>query len=191
MRFLFLLLPFVAFGIAWSAGAPTPSPADQPLGVAFVFKGKSYFLNEKMRLGGPVFGPHDMHCNNACLDTLCNRYQAAKHYVELIRQDDGLHPTTGLALGFEFDESNGEYPYTPSYAVLQFKDFRWGGLEFSRQDTCNYTGLSDKVSDDLQIEIDSFINNTIYGRFSGLLLNGAGGMAVLDSGFFRIFLYRE
>ena len=90
---------------------------------------------------------------------------------------------------FEFDEENGDYPYTPAFAVLQLKDFGWGGVEFDTRDTCNYTGVSNAVSDDLLIEIDDYRNDTIFGRFSGLLLSGAGGMAPLDSGHFAVRVY--
>jgi hypothetical protein len=130
-------------------------------------------------------------CNNACLDTMSNRYIQRRHYVEIIRQDDPVKPHFGIAMGFEFDETNGEYPYTPSYAVLQLKDFGWGGVEFSRRDTSNYTGVSNNVSDDLTIQVDSFKHNTIYGRFSGLLISGAGPMSPIDSGAFQVLLYRQ
>jgi hypothetical protein len=167
-----------------------PVPTMQEPGIQFVFKGRAYQLQYKMQIGALTFGLHP-NCNNACLDTLCNRLINNRHYIEIIRQDDPVHPKMGLALGFEFDEENGTYPYTPSYAVAQLKDFSWGGVEFSKRDTFNYTGLSNNVSDDLTVELDSFIHDTIYDRFSGLLLSGGGPMATVDSGSFKVKLYRQ
>jgi len=111
--------------------------------------------------------------------------------VEIIRQDDPRDPHVGLAIGFEFDENNGEYPYTPAHAVIQLKNFSWGGVEFSQSDTLNFTGVSNNISDDVTLEVDGFVNDTIYGHFSGVLLSGAGTMASLDKGQFRAFLYRK
>ena len=128
--------------------------------------------------------------SNASLDTLSNWFSPSRSYVEIIRQDDPLDPRFGIALGFEFDENNGEYPYTPAFAKIQVKDFQWGGVEFSLRDTFNYTGVSNDVSDDLSVEVDGYRNDTIFGRFSGLLLSGAGPMAPIDSGYFRAFVYR-
>lgn len=170
--------------------AAFPVQPPQEAGIQFIFKGHAYQLKHKMQLGALTFGLYP-NCNNACLDTLCNRLINKRRYIEIIRQDDAVHPKIGLALGFEFDEDNGTYPYTPSYAVAQLKDFSWGGVEFSKRDTFNYTGLSNAVSDDLTVELDSFVHDTIYGRFSGLLLSGAGPMAVVDSGSFKVKLYRQ
>lgn len=125
------------------------------------------------------------------LDTLSNVYNVRQHYVEIIRQDDPYRPTLGMAMGFEFDEENGEYPYLPSRAVIQLKDFGWGGVEFSARDTSNYTGISDEVSDDITLEIEGYRNDTIFGRFSGVLLSGAGPMAPLEGGSFRVRLFRK
>lgn len=124
------------------------------------------------------------------MDTLSNWYDSVKNYVEIVRQDHPTQPTLGIAIGFEFDEQNGEYPYTPSYAVLQLKDFGWGGVEFSKRDTLNYTGISNDVSDDLQIEIEDYRNDTIFGHFSGLLLSGAGPMGSIENGRFAVKVYR-
>lgn len=124
------------------------------------------------------------------LDTLSNWYNPGLHYVEIIRQDDPVNPHFGVALAFEFDEANGNYPYTPEFSKIQVKDFRWGGVEFGVQDTFNFTGVTNAVSDDLTIEVDGFQNDTIFGRFSGLLLSGAGTMASIDSGSFRALVYR-
>lgn len=97
-----------------------------------------------------------------------------------------IHPALGIAIGFEFDEDNGDYPYTPAHAVLQLKDFGWGGMEFSVLDTMNYTGVSNDISDDLFIEVDGFQHDTVWGRFSGVLVSGAGKMASIDEGTFRV-----
>ena len=127
---------------------------------------------------------------NAQLDTLSNWYSPEAKYIHIIRQDDDADPKLGLALSFEFDEENGEYPYTPARAVMQLKDFGWGGLEFSERDTLNYTGMSNDVSDDIQIEIDGFEGGIVYGHFSGLLLSGAGKMAPIEDGAFQMRVYR-
>jgi hypothetical protein len=158
-------------------------------GIFFRFKAQDYALTHTMQLDALAFRQRPQ-CNNRCLDTLSNRFLVDKQYVEIIRQDASAQPHWGIALGFEFDESNGEYPYTPANAVIQLKDFGWGGVEFSRRDTSNYTGVSNNISNDISVEIDSFINDTVYGRFSGLLLSGAGPMAVVDSGEFKVRLYR-
>lgn len=162
---------------------------DPPAGVYFSFKNRSIALTAGMQAGKGGYFPRGRF-DNAKLDTLSNWYDPAAHYVEIIRQDDPLRPTVGLAMGFEFDEANGEYPYSPSRAVVQLKDFGWGGVEFSTRDTMNYTGVSDSVSDDLVLEIDGFENDTIWGRFSGLLVSGAGPMAGIDEGRFRVRVYR-
>ncbi len=128
---------------------------------------------------------------DAQLDTLSHVLYTSRQYVEIVRQDAPYNPRLGLALGFEFDEKNGEYPYTPAYAVMQLKDFGWGGVEFSTVDTLNYTGVSNNVSDDIFIEVDTFYRDTIVGRFSGLLLSGAGAMMPIDSGHFKVRLYRR
>jgi hypothetical protein len=176
----------VIFTAAWLLGL---SPAATPPGIQFVFKNKTIHLSAGMQSGADGYFPRGRF-NNARLDTMSNWHNPVANYVEIIRQDDPLHPTIGIALGFEFDEDNGEYPYTPARAVLQLKDFGWGGVEFSRRDTLNYTGVSNQVSDDLQIEVDGFENDTIWGRFSGVLVSGAGPMAAIDSGTFRVRLYR-
>ncbi|MBK9336905.1 MAG: hypothetical protein IPM98_10080 [Lewinellaceae bacterium] len=127
---------------------------------------------------------------NAQLDTLSNWYSPARKYVEIIRQDHPVRPRFGIALGFEFDEETADYPYTPTFAKLQIKDFAWGGVEFSPADSCNYTGVSNEVSNDLTVQIEGYEKDTIYGRFSGLLLSAAGPMAPLDSGRFRVLVHR-
>lgn len=151
---------------------------DQPLALAYGMRMSKTTFRQRGGLRGPA------------LDTLSNWFSAAQQYVEIIRQDDPMAPHFGIALGFEFDETNGEYPYTPAFAKIQVKDFRWGGVEFSLSDTLNYTGVSNEVSDDLTIEVDGFQNDTIFGRFYGLLLSGAGPMSPVDSGYFKARVYR-
>ncbi|MFZ4634554.1 MAG: hypothetical protein ACOYNO_10145 [Saprospiraceae bacterium] len=156
-------------------------------GIYFVFKDRSHWLRYGIGVGKGPFG-QPSRTSTAELDTLSNWYSRERMYVEIIRQDDPVQPTLGMALGFEFDQSYGEYPYTPRFARLQLKNFAWGGLEFSKRDTFNYTGVSDAISDDLTVEVDFFSGDSIAGRFSGLLLSGAGPMATLDSGAFAVKL---
>ena len=166
------------------------SSAGPPEGVQFVFKNRPISLSAGVK--GAEAGAYFPRSrpDNAKLDTLSNWYNPAAHYVEFIRQDDALNPTVGIAIGFEFDEENEGYPFTPAHAVLQFKDFTWGGVAFSALDTMNYTGVSNDVSEDIMVEIDGFEQDTIWGRFSGLLVNGAGAMESIEAGRFRIRVYR-
>jgi hypothetical protein len=161
----------------------------EPAGCQFQFKQREFSLTYPIRHSKTAFIQRG-GLSAAQLDTLSNFYDQSAHWVEIIRQDHPTAPTFGLALRFEFDENGGEFPYTPARAVAQFKDFRWGGVEFSATDSLNYTGVSNDVSDDLTLEIDRFESDTIYGHFSGLLLNGAGGMSTLESGSFKVRLYR-
>ena len=179
MIFWFILSVFLH---AFQSGPPAA-------GISCRFKQLPLTLTTGMRKGSQGFAQRG-GLSNADLDTLSNWFNPAKKYVEIIRQDDPVHPRFGIALGFEFDEGNGDYPYTPAYAKIQVKDFEWGGVEFSRLDTFIYTGVSNNVSDDLSIEVDGYQNDTIFGRFSGLLLSGAGPMAPIDSGYFRALVYR-
>lgn len=181
------LLVFLSLICFFAAGI---APSDLPNGIYFHFKQRKMLLVHPMRNGKTNYLPRGKFSDKK-LDTLSNWFDAEKNYVEIIRQDHPVRPTIGVALGFEFDEENGEYPYTPAFAVLQLKDFGWGGVEFSSRDTMNYTGVSNAVSNDLTVEVLGFQNDTIIGRFSGLLLSGAGPMASLDSGSFRVRLYRK
>lgn len=174
----------------WLLAGGFRSSGDPPEGVYLVFKERELLLRHPMRRGSNNFLPRGNYSDRK-LDTLSNWFDAEKNYVEIVRQDDPVHPTIGVALAFEFDEENGEYPYTPAFAAFQLKDFGWGGVEFSPRDTLNYTGVSNSVSDDLTIEILGYRNDTITGRFSGLLLSGAGPMAPLEKGTFRVRVYRR
>lgn len=165
-------------------------PTDPPDGIYLHFKQRKMLLLHPMRNGKVNYLPRGRFSDRK-LDTLSNWFDTTKNHVEIIRQDHPVRPTIGVALVFEFDEENGEYPYTPAYAVLQLKDFGWGGVEFDTQDTMNYTGVSNAVSNDLTVEILDFQNDTLTGKFSGVLLSGAGTMAPLDSGSFKIKVYRK
>lgn len=167
----------------------TRHASDAGSGIFFKFKGRSYALHQRLTKGQQIYYPRDGYHDDK-LDTLSNWFSPARAYIEIIRQDDPLRPTIGLALGFEFDESNGEYPYTPARAILQLKDFGWGGVEFSRRDTMNYTGVSNDVSEDIQIEVDGFAHDTIWGRFSGVLVSGSGIMSGLEEGRFKAKVHR-
>lgn len=179
---LALLTTFLALG---ASGTMT-----KEFGILFSFKGEKRHLFAPLRLS-----KHTLHqkggLSPAALDSASNIYYLDRQYVEIIRQDDPFQPHSGIALGFEFDELAEEFPYSPAFVTIQIKDFTWGGVEFSAGDTLNYTGVSNDVSDDVSLQVDSYQNDTITGHFSGLLLNGAGGMALLDSGIFRIRLLRK
>ena len=179
MRYLIL---FPAFYLLFFAPPPET-------GLFFRFKNHDFSLRAPMGKSVSRYFPHGGQ-TNAQLDTASNWFNPQRHYVEIIRQDNAADPGIGLALGFEFDESNGDYPYTPAHAVVELKDFGWGGVAFGPRDTLNYSGVSNEVSNDLTVEVDSFQRDTIYGRFSGLLLSGAGPMATLENGVFAVRLYR-
>ena len=176
--------------LAVSVSAVQLSPNDLAFGVSFSFKGRKHILQHRMQKFDNPYYPRAGY-SNAELDTMSNNFDPDKGYVEINRQDDPVSPALGLALGFEFDETNGEYPYTPARAIMQLKDFGWGGVEFSRRDTLNYTGVSNDVSEDIQIEVDGFARDTIWGRFSGVLVSGAGVMATIENGHFRVRVHRK
>ncbi|MFN0014311.1 MAG: hypothetical protein ACKVU2_07150 [Saprospiraceae bacterium] len=134
---------------------------------------------------------HRALMTNAQLDTMSNVYTLSRRRVDIVRQDHPVVPHFGVALCFEFDEKNTGYPYFPASATIQFKDFSWGSVEFSSTDSCNFTGVTNEVSDDLSIQVDGYQNDTIFGRFSGVLLSAAGPMAELDNGQFRVLIYRK
>ena len=158
-------------------------------GIYFTFKGRDFQLLEKIKLSRGEYFPHSFP-DDSTLDTMSNWYNPVSSYVEIIRQDDGLNPAVGLALGFEFDEAIDSFPFTPAMAVLQLKNFNWGGVMFSSRDTMNYTGVFNEVSEDIIVVVDGFQHDTIWGRFSGLLVNGAGTMESLGNGSFKVKVYR-
>lgn len=168
----------------------TPDPLPERQGVVFFWKGKQYHLKAPLKLEKTlVYQRGGLSAAELALTANC--YYSDRQYVEIVRQDAAVQPRLGIAIGFEFDESNGEYPYTPAEAVLQIKDFSWGGVEFATLDTFNYTGVSNAVSNDFSLEILSWEQDTITGTFSGLLLNGAGDQAAIDNGYFKIGLKRR
>ncbi|MCB0534572.1 MAG: hypothetical protein KDD14_20385 [Saprospiraceae bacterium] len=159
-------------------------------GIQFKFKNQKFALIYPMQRERQPYRRGHVRQTNARLDTLSNWLNISQNYVEIIRQDDPLAPHFGMALGFEFDPETETFPVFPALAKLQFKDFSWGGVEFSPRDSSNFTGVSNAISDDLTIQVDGFRNDTIYGRFNGVLLSAAGPMAPIDSGYFRAFVYR-
>jgi len=172
---------------AFCLAATVPNEWDNS--ISCTFKSRDLILAYPMQPAADVFRLKGQKAVEE-MDTLSNWYDPANKYVEIVRQDHPTRPTLGIAMGFEFDEENGEFPYTPARAVLQLKNFGWGGVEFSGRDTLNYTGISNEVSDDIQIEIESYRNDTIFGHFSGLLLSGAGPMGSIENGRFAIKIYR-
>lgn len=180
------LLPLWLLALSFKQAAPA---AHDP-GIRFRFRNQAHILLAPMRPDKMADGVRTRTRTTAQLDTLSNCYHLEEQYVEIVRQDRPTNPQLGLALGFEFDESNGDYPYTPAHAVLQLKNFSWGGVEFAANDTLNYTGISNAISDDFDIQVDYYRNDTIAGHFSGLLLNGAGGVAGLEEGRFAVRVYR-
>ena len=158
-------------------------------GISCTFKDRELLLSHPMQPSPEVLKQKGRRAAEQ-LDTLSNWFSPVRKYVEIVRQDHPVRPTLGIAMGFEFDETNGDYPYTPAFAVMQLKDFGWGGVEFSRRDTLNYTGISNTISDDLHIEISDYRNDTIFGHFSGILISGGGSMASLEKGSFAVKVYR-
>ncbi len=181
---LVLFSPFVAK--IPNAGCPSPLQA----GIQFKFKNQKFVLIYPMQRERQPYRRSQIRQTNARLDTLSNWLNLSQNYVEIIRQDDPLKPHFGIALGFEFDPQTDSFPFFPASAKLQFKDFGWGGVEFSPRDSSNFTGVLNAVSDDMTIQVDGFQNDTIFGRFNGVLLSAAGPMAPIDSGYFRAFVYR-
>jgi|Wag4MinimDraft_19_1082662.scaffolds.fasta_scaffold15563_2 hypothetical protein len=180
---------FVCLGFL-TISSKTNDPLPPKQGVVLSWKGRKYHLEAIMQLQkGQLYQRGGISPAELTLSANC--YYKNRNYVEIVRQDAAIQPSLGIAIGFEFDEENGEYPYSPSEAVLQIKDFSWGGVEFSALDTLNYTGVSNSVSDDFSLEILSWENDTIIGVFSGLLLNGAGDQAPIDSGYFKVELKRR
>lgn len=171
----------------WAMSLPSEPPL--PCG-GIHFCARDQHLSLMHPLGRDPQAPTYLRSSRAKLDTLSNWYSPSRQYVEIIRQDHPTKPHYGLALGFEFREDADTFPYAPAYARVHFKDFTWGGLEFSLADSFNYTGVNNEVSNDLTIRITAFHNDTIEGYFSAVLLSGAGPMLHLDSGTFCVMLRR-
>ncbi len=157
-------------------------------GLSFKIRDQEIHLTHP--LGQAPNAPSYSRIPRSRLDTLSHWYSPARRYVEIIRQDHPTQPQYGLALGFEFHEETDTFPYKPAYARIHFKDFSWGGPEFSAADSFNYTGVTNEISHDLTIRITAFHNDTIEGFFSGVLLSGAGPMLFLDDGFFCVQVRR-
>lgn len=186
------LLTGLALGCLWAGGHYRPVPKG-PLSACggLHFSARGQYLSLLHPLGRDPQAPaYAARTSRARLDTLSNWYSPVRRYVEIIRQDHPIQPLYGLALGFEFHESADSFPYRPAYARAHFKDFSWGGVEFSQLDSFNYTGVTNEVSHDLTVRVLSFQNDTIKGVFSGLLLSGAGPMLHVDSGQFCVLLRR-
>jgi hypothetical protein len=183
-KYLLLIIPFIGvFATKLHLHWPKTN-------VSFYFKGKKCEFSATMRKTKNGFTQRGGLSRNY-LDTIASCFYVTSGFVEILRQDHPFEPTQGIALGFEFDENTPEYPYFPVKGTIQLRNYTWGGVEFSANDSLNYTGLTNAVSDDVFFEIQSFRNDTIEGRFSGLLLSGSGDMGQLDSGYFKVRLYRK
>ena len=166
-------------------------PEEGEEGIFFKFKGIDFALQSRTQAPTARFVARSIEEHTAKADTFSNVLYTDKQYVEIIRQDAAFEPMYGIALGFEFDERNGEYPYTPSHAVMQLKNFSYGGVEFSKADTSNYTGVFNDYSADFRIEVDGFEHDSIFGRFQGVLVSGSGEMQLLENGSFKVHLLRK
>ncbi|MCS6930076.1 MAG: hypothetical protein NZM43_11370 [Saprospiraceae bacterium] len=177
--------------IGWATSVPLPAGHNKEGcgGISFSARGQRFNLIYPLGQE-PQKRNLNTRLHHARLDTISNWYSPSRRYVEIIRQDHPTQPLYGLALGFEFHEKGATFPYKPAYARAHFKDFSWGGVEFSRQDSFNYTGVTNEISHDLTIRILSFQKDTIRGIFYGLLLSGAGPMLHIDSGVFCVPLRR-
>ena len=180
-----LTFVFLLSGSAFRLMEPSPE------GIFFRFKGSDFQLQSRTKAPSSRFVARSIEEYSSKADTFSNVLFSERQYVEIIRQDAAFEPNFGIALGFEFDERNGEYPYTPSHAVMQLKNFSYGGVEFSRTDTSNYTGVFNDFSADFRMEIDGFAQDTIFGRFQGVLVSGSGEMQLIENGSFKAHLLRK
>ncbi len=89
-------------------------------GISCTFKDRELLLSHPMQPSPEVLKQKGRRAAEQ-LDTLSNWFSPVRKYVEIVRQDHPVRPTLGIAMGFEFDESNGDYPYTPAFAVMQLK----------------------------------------------------------------------
>lgn len=156
--------------------------------IRFRFKGKQVDLSERIRtLPEDCWGSWCQ--TNEQLDTLCNIYLFDKKRVKIIRQNDGFDPETGIGLLFQFDPATDSLPYLSPSARLQLIDFQFGGARGTQTDRANYTGVTNDVSSDLKLSIEKIAGDTLIGSFSGVLVNGAGGMSPIEDGEFRIRVF--
>ncbi len=183
------LVCFIGIGVfLWAAGS---APIETPLcdGIHFRANSRWFHLSYPAMRGGDK-APFGKSVRLMRWDTMSNWFSPSRGYVEIIRQDHPTNPLYGLALGFEFHDSIHIFPHAPTYVRAHFKDFSWGGKEFSRADSFNYTGLNNDVSNDLSLRVTDFHNDTIRGVFSAVLISGAGPMLHIDSGYFCVLLRR-
>jgi hypothetical protein len=189
MKYKYLLLIFFAAMLSNFSMPPTLVESSEPEGfIQFNFQGKTVDLHERIRVL-----PEDCWggwCQtNEELDTLCNVFLPKQGRVKIIRQDDGYDPSMGLGLLFQFNPAIDSLPFESPSAKLQIVDFRFGGQRSSEADRANYTGVTNDVSSDLKLIIERFEDDIISGTFSGVLVNGAGGMASIESGRFNVRVF--
>ena len=183
-------LPTLVFFALFLSGF-SPSPADENGGEEFIrfrFKGREFELNQRIRtLPEECWGGWCQ--SNEQLDTLCNIFVSEKKRVKIIRQDDGFDPATGIGLLFQYDPAVDSLPFLSPSARLQLVDFRFGGARGAQNDRANYTGVTNDVSSDFKLQIERVAGDTLIGTFTGVLVNGAGGMAPIEDGQFRIRVF--
>ena len=167
-------------------------PVSDTSGISFQFKGKTIQLNERSYPDIEKVGVKGIASSSLeRYDTSCNVFFEAENYVEIIRQDDKTQPSFGIAIGFEFSPGLDTLPYEIDQGVMQLKDFKFGGLQFSAQDSFNHTGVVNEFSQDFILIVTAFEKDTIEGTFKGVLLNGAGGLSHIENGQFRVGLMRK
>jgi hypothetical protein len=189
MKYKYLLLISLGAMLTSFSGSQTLSELTEPEGfIQFNFQGKKVDLHERIRVL-----PEDCwggFCQtNEELDTLCNVFLPKQGRVKIIRQDDGYDPMMGLGLLFQFNPAIDSLPFESPSAKLQIVDFHFGGMRSTASDRTNYTGVTNDVSSDLKLIIEHFEDDIITGTFSGVLVNGAGGMASIDGGKFRVRVF--
>ncbi len=181
-------LAFLALLLASFSAPPRPSEEEGTEFVRFRFQGRQIELLDRIRtLPEECWGGWCQ--SNEQLDTLCNIFLSDKRRVKIIRQDDGWSPETGIGLLFEFDPRTESFPYRSSSARLQLVDFRYGGARGTQTDRSNYTGVTSDVSNELKIQVEEMAGDTLIGTFSGVLVNGAGGMSPIEDGRFRVRVF--
>ncbi len=187
MKHLFPSLVFSAIFLTNFSPRPPVENGGEEF-IRFRFQGREINLNERIRtLPEDCWGGWCQ--SNEQLDTLCNIYLGDKKRVKIIRQDDGFDPETGIGLLFQFDPAADSLPYLSPSARLQLVDFRFGGARGTQADRANYTGVTSDVSNDFKLQIEKMTGDTLIGTFTGVLVNGAGGMAQIEDGRFQIRVF--
>ena len=184
-----ILLPLILAALFLTNFSPRPIPAtgDEEF-IRFRFQGREIDLSERIRtLPEDCWGSWCQ--SNEQLDTLCNMYLGDKKRVKIIRQDNGHDPETGIGLLFSFDPTTDAIPFESPSARLQLIDFRYGGARGAQNDRANFTGVTNDVSSDLKLSIEKMAGDTLIGTFSGVLVNGAGGMSAIEDGRFRVRVF--